>query len=251
MRPNIKEIADFERAWLKFNKVSKVLSDEKGSKRGRGYLSGKRDVPSSSYDVAKALMQSLRIVDPLTFYHCCRVGEYSRRLARDAGLDPYLQKVAEFSGLFHDVGKIGVPQAVIHKPAKLDLDEILMMKKHPEMSEQIVQVIADNPFFNDLLAPVRSHHERLDGGGYPDGLAGDQIPLLSRVILIVDTYDAMTQNRSYRKGLPVEAVYAELQKYAGTQFDAQLVKVFLEAQPFWGRPEADPETNDKIFKQVA
>lgn len=196
-------------------------------------------------------MQSLRVVDPLTFYHCCRVGEYSRLLARDAGLDPYLQKVAEFSGLFHDVGKIGVPQSVIHKPAKLDLEEIAMMKKHPEMSEQIVQAVANNPFFKDLLDPIRGHHERLDGRGYPDGLSGDQIPLVSRVILIVDTYDAMTQNRSYRQGLPVEAVYAELQKFAGTQFDEQLVKIFLQAQPLWGRPEADPETNDKIFKQIA
>lgn len=213
-------------------------------------MSSNQDVPSSVYDIAKALLQSLKIVDPLTFYHCCRVGEFSRRLARDAGLNEYEQKRAEFSGLFHDVGKIGVPQIIIHKPAKLDFDEFNVMKKHPELSEQIVTVLSDNPFFKDLLAPIRSHHERIDGRGYPDGLSGDQVPLLARVILIVDTYDAMTQTRSYRQGLPVEAVYAEVQKFAGTQFDAQLVKVFLESQPLWVK-ESDSETNDKIFKKIA
>lgn len=195
-------------------------------------------------------MQSLKIVDPLTFYHCCRVGEFARRLARDSGLDEYEQKRAEFSGLFHDVGKIGVPQVVIHKPAKLDFDEFAMMKKHPEVSEQIVKVLDDNPFFKDILLPIRNHHERLDGAGYPDGLSGDQVPVLARVILIVDTYDAMTQTRSYRKGLPVEAVYSELQKFAGTQFDPQLVKIFLQSQPFWEKG-CDSETNDRIFKRIA
>lgn len=208
------------------------------------------NVPSNVYDLAKALMQSLRVVDPLTYHHCCRVGEYSRRLARDAGLDEYQQKVAEFSGLFHDIGKIGVPQLIIHKPGKLDNEEYDIMKKHPELSEQIIQVLSPNPFFRELLAPIRSHHERVDGRGYPDGLVDDQIPLLARVILIVDTYDAMTQNRSYRQGLPVEAVYAELKKYAGTQFDAQLVKIFLEAQPFWDSA-VEPETHEKIIRQAA
>lgn len=219
-------------------------------RKGRAHLSDRQDVPSSSYEIAKALLQSLRIVDPLTFHHCCRVGEYSRRLARDAGLDQYEQKIAEFSGLFHDIGKIGVPQAIIHKPAKLDQEEFAVMKKHPELSEQIVQVLADNPFFKDLLSPIRSHHERVDGRGYPDGLAQDQVPLVARVILIVDTFDAMTQNRSYRQGLPIDAVYSELQKHSGTQFDSQLVQTFLQSQPFW-QAETDPETNDKIFKHIA
>lgn len=209
-----------------------------------------RDIPSSSYEMAKALMQSLKIVDPLTYYHCCRVGEYARRLSRDLGLDQYEQKVAEFSGLFHDVGKIAVPQGIIHKPARLDLEEFALMKKHPEFSEQIIQAFSGNPFFKDLISPVRSHHERIDGRGYPDGLSGDQVPLLARVILVVDTYDAMTQNRSYRQALPVEAVYSELKTYAGTQFDAQVVKTFLETQPFWAQ-ERDEEVNDKIFKRIA
>jgi HD-GYP domain-containing protein (c-di-GMP phosphodiesterase class II) len=209
-----------------------------------------QDIPASSYDSARVLMQALKVVDPLTFYHCCRVGEYSRLLARDAGLDPYEQKKAEFTGLLHDIGKIAVPQLIIHKPAKLDNDEFAIMKKHPELSEEVVQVLADNPFFKELLGPIRAHHERMDGRGYPDGLAGEQIPVVARIVLIADTYDAMTQTRSYRKGLPVEAVFAELQKYAGTQFDPNLAEVFMRAQPTW-KIESNLETYDKIFKKTA
>ncbi len=213
-------------------------------------MSIKKDVPTSVYDIAKALMQSLKVVDPLTFYHCCRVGEYARRLARDSGLNEYEQKVAEFSGLFHDVGKIGIPQVVLHKPSKLDPEEYSFVQKHPEFSEQIVQVLSEDPFFKDLLGPVRGHHERIDGSGYPDGLCGDQIPLLARVILVVDTYDAMTQSRSYRKALSNEVAYAELSKFAGSQFDPQLVKIFLEAHPLW-ESDYEPETKDKIIKHIA
>ena len=213
-------------------------------------MSIKKDVPTSVYDIAKALMQSLKVVDPLTFYHCCRVGEFSRRLARDSGLNEYEQKVAEFSGLFHDVGKIGIPQIVLHKPSKLDPEEYNFVQKHPEFSEQIVQVLSADPFFKDLLGPVRSHHERIDGSGYPDGLCSDQIPLLARVILVVDTYDAMTQSRSYRKALSNEVAYAELSKFAGSQFDPQLVKIFLEAHPLWEN-DYEPETKDKIIKHIA
>lgn len=213
-------------------------------------LSQKKDVPSSAYETAKTLLQSLKIVDPLTFYHCCRVGEFSRKLARDAGLEDYQQKVAEFAGLFHDVGKIGIPQLVLHKPSKLDPVEFDLVKKHAELSEQIVQVLSEDPFFKDLLPPVRSHHERIDGNGYPDGLAGDQVPLIARVILVVDTYDAMTQSRSYRKGLAPEVAYAELSKFSGLQFDAQLVKIFLQAHPLWEH-ETEPETKAKILKHIA
>lgn len=210
----------------------------------------RKDIPDRVYQLSTAIMQSQKIVDPLTYYHCCRVGEYARRLARDAGLDEFEQKQAGFAGLFHDVGKIGVPQAIIHKPAKLEEDEFNAMKLHPEISEQILAGLTQEVFFSSLLAPVRNHHERIDGRGYPDGLVGDQIPLLARIILIVDTYDAMTQTRSYRKGLPVEAVYTELKKYAHQQFDSQLVKIFLEAQPHW-TSETEEEATEKIFKQVA
>lgn len=216
-----------------------------------GILSTSGDLPSWAYDAAKALMQSLKAVDPLTYYHCCRVGELSRKLARDLSLTDYQQKIAEFSGLFHDVGKIAIPQTIIHKPAKLDNDEFEIMKKHPEVSEDIVKSLNHHEFFKNLLPSVRNHHERYDGRGYPDGLVGDNVPLIARVILVADTYDAMTQTRSYRKGLTAEAVYLELQKFSGTQFDPQIAKTFIDVHPKWEKESSDPETQEKIIRKVA
>lgn len=214
-------------------------------------MSTSGDLPAWAYDAAKALMQSLKAVDPLTYYHCCRVGELSRKLARDMSLTDYQQKIAEFSGLFHDLGKIAIPQTIIHKPAKLDNDEFEIMKKHPEVSEEIVKSLSHHDFFKHLLDGVRNHHERFDGRGYPDGLLGEAIPLVARVILVADTYDAMTQTRSYRKGLTAEAVYLELQRCQGAQFDPHIAKIFMEVHPRWEKDPGDPETQEKIIRQVA
>ena len=209
------------------------------------------DIPEWAYDSARALMASLNIVDPLTYAHCLRVGEYSRKLAKELSLNEYEQKLAEFAGMFHDIGKIGVPQSIISKPSKLDSEEIEKMRMHPVLSEQIVQPLAHHSFFAEILPAIRGHHERLDGEGYPDKKMGDEIHVLSRIILIVDTYDAMSQTRAYRKGLPDEVVYAELKRCAGTQFDPQIVKTFLQAHPAWNGAVPEAETADKIIKKIA
>lgn len=209
------------------------------------------DVPSWAYDAARALMQGLHVVDVTTFHHCCRVGEYSRKLAEASGLNEYEQKLAEFAGLFHDIGKMGIDQKVLSKPGKLDLNEIDLMKTHSILSENIVRPLASHPFFKNLLPGIRSHHERIDGDGYPDQLASDDIPLLARIILVVDTYDAMTQTRPYRKGLPDEIAYAELKRCSGSQFDTQLVKVFLEAHKTWDRFELDEPARQLALKKIA
>ena len=201
------------------------------------------DVPGWALSATKALMQSLNSVDPLTYNHCCRVGEMSRKLARDAGLNEYEQKVAEIAGLFHDVGKIGISQEIIAKPGKLDPKELDIMRNHPVISEQIIKPLADaHRFFKDAIGPVRAHHERVDGEGYPDRLMGERIPLLARIILVVDTYDAMSQSRSYRKGLPDDIIYAELKRCTGTQFDPQLVRIFLQAHATWNSLETESST---------
>ncbi len=178
-------------------------------------------------------MQSLKVADPGTYEHCLRVGEYSRRLAQAAGLNEYQQKVAEFSGMFHDVGKVAVPKSIIYKPAKLTEEEMHKMREHPIMSAAIIEPLQNEKFFADLVPGVKHHHERLDGLGYPDKLKGEHIPLIARVILIVDTYDAMAETRAYRKGLPDDVIYAELKRCSGTQFDEALVKVFFDAHKFW------------------
>jgi putative nucleotidyltransferase with HDIG domain len=209
------------------------------------------DIPSWAYDAAHALMQSLKVVDPATYAHCLRVGEMARKLARDAGMNEYEQKLAEFAGIFHDIGKIGVDPEIIGKPGKLDPRELDIMKNHPVMSEQIVRPLSTHSFFKLLLPAIRGHHERLDGEGYPDKLIGEKIPVLARVILVVDTYDAMSQTRAYRKGLPDDIVYAELKRCSGTQFDPQLVRIFLQAHKTWSALDTDQETFHHLIKKIA
>lgn len=210
------------------------------------------DIPDWAYSASKSLLETLKLVDPLTYYHCCRVGEYSRRLARDAGLNTYEQRLAEFAGLFHDIGKMGVSQEIISKPGKLTDAEYEIMKSHPEVSELIINPLAKaHSFFQEILPGIRGHHERVDGRGYPDKSRGDDISILARIILIVDTYDAMSQTRSYRKGLSDEIIYEELSTYAGTQFDKQLVSTFLSAHPKWKPQDGDEETQGRIIKLIA
>lgn len=210
------------------------------------------DIPSWAYDSAKSLLQTLKLVDPVTYAHCCRVGELARKLARDSGLSVYEQKVAEFSGLFHDIGKIGISQDIIAKPSKLTDIEYEIMKKHSEMSEDIIKPLAgSSEFFANLLPGIRGHHERIDGRGYPDKKNGDEIPLIARIILVVDTYDAMSETRAYRKGLPIETVVAELLRCSGTQFDTQLVNTFIQAQKHWHKEGVDQDTLYYLIKEVA
>lgn len=209
------------------------------------------DIPAWAHSSALSLLQTLKKSDPGTFYHCMRVGEGSRKLARDAGLNEYQQRLAEFAGMLHDVGKIGVDKSIIYKPAKLDENELEHMRNHPVYSAEIIQPLTHHDFFAEIYPAVRSHHERVDGEGYPDKLRGEAVPLLARVVLIVDTLDAMANNRAYRKGLPLDVIYRELEKFSGSQFDPQLVKVFLESHKYWDSQETEPETVDLIVKKAA
>ena len=187
-----------------------------------------------TYPALDSLMESLKRVDPVTHDHCWRVAQASGRLAECMGLNEYQQKVAYATGLLHDIGKIGIPKDILHKPAQLTESEYELVKNHPLISEAIVAPLAQgNSFVAETLCGIRGHHERIDGRGYPDKKKGDEIPLMARIVLISDTFDAMSSPRAYRKGLPIEAVYAELRKFSGLQFDAQIVKTFLEAHPTW------------------
>lgn len=211
------------------------------------------DIPSWAYAATKALLESLKAVDPDTYHHCLRVGASARLLARDAGLDEYQQIAAEFAGILHDIGKMTLKQEILNKPARLTDEEMEHVKSHSIASERLVAPLAHHDFFQYVVPVIRSHHERVDGQGYPDKLGGETIPLLSRVILVVDTVDAMTQNRVYRKGLPMDVVLAELKKYSGTQFDAQLVNVFFDSHRFW-KPEHSEmmaEIHDSSKKKTA
>ena len=207
------------------------------------------DIPDWAYESVGSLLQALNTVEPSTYQHCLRVGEYSRKLALDLGLNEYEQKVAEFSGLLHDIGKIGIDKDILMKPGRLDPKELDIMKSHSVMSEQIIRPLTAHPFFKQILPAVRGHHERIDGEGYPDKLAGEAIPLISRLILVVDTYDAMGENRVYRKGLPEDVICSEIKRCTGTQFDPQIAKTFLEAHAKWSKT-TDQETKNFIIHRV-
>lgn len=210
------------------------------------------DVPAWAHESTKSLLTTLKVVEPSTYYHCLRVGEYARRMARDLGLNEYQQALSEFSGMLHDIGKVGISKDILLKPGRLNDDEQLIMKTHSEMSAAIVQPLSSHPFFSQIIPAIRGHHERMDGEGYPDKLLGESIPLLARIILVVDTFDAMSADRPYRKGLPLEAVYAELKRCSGTQFDKQIVTAFLQAQPLWFKDKEKPtEAQDKIVLRIA
>ena len=174
----------------------------------------------------RALAEAIDAKDAYTRGHSERVAVYSSRLAREMGLRKEMIERIYFSGLLHDVGKIGVPDAIITKPDRLTEEEYLEIQKHPEIGAKILEPVE---FLRHIVPCVRHHHEWFDGcsRGYPDGLRGDKIPLPSRVILVCDTVEVMTSDRPYRKALPLDTVVRELHKYSGSQFDPVCVDAFL------------------------
>lgn len=171
----------------------------------------------------EALTSSIDAKDPYTCGHSHRVAELAAALARAHGLPEEQVEQIRMAGIVHDVGKIGVPEAVLCKTGRLTQEEFELIKQHPEIGHQILK---DIPHFQDLLPGVLSHHERYDGRGYPHGLAGDKIPLMARIIGLVDSFDAMSSNRTYRSAMPRSRVYEELAEHAGKQFDPDLVRSF-------------------------
>lgn len=185
----------------------------------------------------KALMRCLEERDPYTYGHSMRVMEYSMLIARGARFKESDLRNLEISAMFHDIGKLGIPDCVLLKPGRLDESEQALVQRHPAKSAEILAII---DAFRNAAPGARHHHERMDGEGYPDRLSGAQIPSASRVILVADTFDAMTSTRPYRRALPVEAAYAELERYSGSQFDPEFVKIFLrEHQRLTGGKQAD------------
>lgn len=210
-------------------------------------------IPEWTTQVVSALLQALRERDPYTYGHCRRVARNARNLAAAAGLTAHDQQVIEVSSLFHDLGKLGIPDAVLLKPGRLSPREEAIMRAHPVKSAEIVSPLISVPFFKKTLPGILHHHERIDGRGYPHRLKGESIPLAARIILISDTFDAMTSTRPYRKALPFEIAYKELKQFSGRQFDEHLVKTFLKAHPTWG--DLDREISDdfvaETFKRAA
>ncbi len=195
------------------------------------------DIPDWSLEVAEQLLAEVKEKDSFTFFHCCRVGRRSRKLAKALGLNEFEQNVIEYAGLFHDIGKAKIPNEILVKPGRLDSKEIEVMKSHPELSAEMIKHLVHVPFFRFMMPGVRYHHEKIEGTGYPNALKGDSIPLFARVIAVVDAFDAMTHARPYRNPLPEEKAIKELKDFSGRQFDAKLVNYFLELIPHLKRED--------------
>lgn len=175
-------------------------------------------------NVTASLAEAIDAKDAYTKGHSGRVAEYSREIARRYGYDRKGQDNIYMMGLLHDVGKIGVPDVVINKAGRLTDEEFAKIKKHPSIGSRILKNIQEMP---TLAKGARWHHERYDGRGYPDGLAGNEIPEESRIIAVADAYDAMSSSRSYRKAMSQEAVREEIEKGKGSQFDPRFADIML------------------------
>ena len=177
-----------------------------------------------SLRIVQTLAEAIDAKDNYTNGHSGRVAKYTREIARRFGYSQKRQDEIYMMGLLHDVGKIGVPDAVINKPAKLTEEEYAQIKTHPVMGDRILKNIRERP---KLAIGARWHHERYDGMGYPDGLSGDDIPEEVRIIAVADAYDAMTSHRSYRDILPQDIVRKEIKNGKGTQFDPAFADIML------------------------
>ncbi|RYX81925.1 diguanylate cyclase [bacterium] len=180
----------------------------------------------SSFDVLEAMVTAVDNKDAYTRRHSEDVTEFALWIAEELGLSQATQRVVRLAGLLHDVGKIGVPESVLKKPGRLTNEEFDVMKQHAQFGAFIVGGV---PGMEEILPGVRSHHERFDGRGYPDGLAGEAIPLLGRLLAVADAFSAMTTSRPYRQALEWKSALKEIEANIGTQFDPQMAHAFLRA----------------------
>lgn len=178
-----------------------------------------------SHEIFEAIAKAIDVNDPYTAGHSRRVAWYAKMIA--SHLDFTAEEIDEiyYAGLIHDVGKLGIDNTIINKNGKLSDEEFAEIKRHPALGYEILKGISVHGKFAD---GAKCHHERVDGKGYPDGLDGSEISMLSRIIAVADAYDAMTSKRSYRDVLPQSAVREQIEKGSGTQFDPQIAKIMLE-----------------------
>jgi putative nucleotidyltransferase with HDIG domain len=227
----------------------------------RQLYSANLELQQANQDLLQVMVAAIELRDPYTSGHSQRVARYSKVIARAIGLAPKEVERVGVAALLHDVGKIDQRFAeILQKPGRLTDEERLVIEEHPVRSAELVAMVSG---LQDLVTPVRHHHERWDGGGYPDGLAGEQIPLFARIIVFADTIDAMTSDRPYRPALGPADVRRELVKHRAKQFDPFICDKLLASEQyeslFANGPARDepallpstPELPASIAKQVA
>lgn len=221
-----KAFGQFERKWLK-DRYQRHLEELVAERTAE--LDQALEAIENSYRMTlKALVQALETRDFETHGHSERVVTFSLRLGYELNLDKEILRDLELGALLHDIGKIGVPDAVLRKPAKLNEEEWNKMKLHPIHGQKILRNI---PFLEGAARIVAQHHEKWDGTGYPVGLRGEDVDIGARIFSVVDAFDAMVSDRVYRKGCSYEDALAELERCAGTQFDPLVVEAFKNVPP--------------------
>ena len=191
-----------------------------------------RTITKMNENLEKSYMDSIEILrhtveakDPYTRGHSDRVSEYAVLLGKKLNLTNEDIEKLKIGGLFHDIGKIGIPDSILLKESKLTDEEYIKIKEHPVIGYNILE---NADMFKNILDIIKYHHERFDGNGYPEKLAGENIPYLSRITSVVDSFDAMTSKRSYRDSLPMDVVKSEILQNFGSQFDPEIGIAFLD-----------------------
>lgn len=175
--------------------------------------------------LVKAMINTLDAKSPWTKGHSQRVAEYSKIIAKKMGFDEDELKDIWLAGILHDIGKIGTYDALLDKPGKLTEEEFEVIKRHPAQGAAIIEGIKQ---LRGIMPAIRHHHESFDGGGYPDGLKGNEIPLQARIIHVADSFDSMTSDRPYRIAPGKDYAISEFRKFSGIQFDPYAVEIFLD-----------------------
>jgi putative nucleotidyltransferase with HDIG domain len=200
---------------------ARVQAYERGEELGKRT----RELASLQVGLLSTVLQTLSMRDAMTARHSAAVARYSREVARLLGLPEREQELIHTAALLHDIGKFIFPDAILLADRKLTDDEWEIVKLHPEQGAKLVGRIEG---YGPVAEIIHAHHERIDGRGYPNGLAGDDIPLGSRIISVADTYDVMTSRDSYRRPVSMEAAIVELRRVAGAQLDSEVVECFIE-----------------------
>ncbi|HIU51939.1 MAG TPA: HD-GYP domain-containing protein [Candidatus Merdicola faecigallinarum] len=216
----------FDQLLLLIESGIKSIEQMQTIKRINQELSDANDKLEQAYmESIETLRYTVEAKDPYTKGHSDRVAEYSVLIGKSLNLSEEELKNLKIGGLFHDIGKIGVPDSILLKESRLDDEEYSQIKNHPLIG---VHILSNATIFQDIIPIVKHHHERFDGKGYPSQLSGKDIPYLARIVSIADSFDAMTSKRSYRNALPLEVVKNEFLKNIGTQFDPEIGMVFLD-----------------------
>lgn len=216
----------FDQLLLLIESGIKSIAQMNEIKKINSQLSDTYDKLENAYlESIQTLRYTVEAKDPYTRGHSDRVSEYSVLIGKKLNLSDDDLKILQLGGLFHDIGKIGVPDAILQKNAKLTDDEYSEIKNHPSIG---VHILSTATIFKDIIPIVKHHHEKFDGTGYPSRLAGNDIPYLARIAAIADSFDAMTSKRVYRDSLSLDTVISEFNRCRGSQFDPDLTDVFLD-----------------------